>query len=221
MQVPNYYKTVQRGFWPSSKRHLLPSTQDSLPSTADRYLESVHFAELALSIPPEGKQAARINWYASAHMAAYIGIFDAAKYDVQKMHSHVRFEDTPLYKEMTASPQNEDFLYRDPINATKLYRALRNLRVHFAIPMIVLDKRELVSSEPHWYVRFSDPPTYRMLRRARLTDLDLRKYNEYLQKETIIDVFARMLAIIRENIDETAKFVAPSANVLPDSSLGN
>lgn len=145
-------------------------------------------------------------------MSAYIGIFDAAKHDVQKMYPHLKFEDTPLFKEMRAGPQNQDFLYRDPLNATKLYRALRNLRVHFAVPMIVLDIRELVSSEPHWYVRLIDPPTYRMLERARLTDLDLMKYNEYLQKETIIDVFARMLGIIRENIDETAKFVAPSAN---------
>jgi len=113
---------------------------------------------------------------------------------------------------MQASPQNADFLYRDPINATKLYRALRNLRVHFAIPMIALDTRQLVSSEPHWYVRLIDSPTYRMLNNARLSDLDLRKYNEYLQKETIIDVFARMLAIIRENIDETAKSVTPSGH---------
>jgi hypothetical protein len=211
MQVPSHYKTVQHGFWPSGNRSLLPVADAALPSAADRYLESVHFAELALSVPPEREQAARINWYASAHMAAYIGIFDAAKHDVHKMHSHVKFEDTPLFKEMGASPQNDDFLYRDLVNATKLYRALRNLRVHFAVPMVVLDKRELVSSEPHWYVRFIDPPTYRMLQRTRLTDLDLRKYNEYLHKETIIDVFARMLGIIRENIDETAKFVAPSA----------
>jgi len=208
MEVPSHYNKVQRGFWPSGNRSLSSAASGALPSVADRYLESVHFAELALSIPPDPEQAARINWYASAHMAAYIGIFDAAKSDVKKMHSHVKFEHTPLYKEMSASPHNKDFLYRDPINATKLYRALRNLRVHFAVPMIVLDTRELVSSEPHWYVRFIDPPTYSMLDRAPLTDLDLRKYNEYLHKETIIDVFARMLAIIRENIDETAKFVA-------------
>src|SRR6266478_3184019 len=210
MEVPSHYKTVQHGFWPSTNTSLTAAAHAALPSAADRYSESLHFAELALAIPPEGERAACINWYASAHMSAFIGIFDAAKHDVQKMHSHVKFDDTPIYKEMQASPQNADFLYRDPINATKLYRALRNLRVHFAIPMIVLDTRQLVSSEPHWYVRLIDSPTYRMLNNARLTDLDLRKYNEYLQKETIIDVFARMLAIIRENIDETAKFVTPS-----------
>jgi len=211
MEVPSHYKGVQHGFWPHFVRNALsPAALANLPSTADRYLESVHFAELALSIPPERELAARINWYASAHMAAFIGILDAAKHDVQQMHSSIKFEDTPVYKEMQASPQNPDFLYRDPINATRLYRALRNLRVHFAVPMIVLETRQLVSNEPHWYVRLIAPPTYRKLNKARLTDLDLGKYNEYLQKETIIDVFARMLGIMRENIDETAKFVTPS-----------
>src|SRR5258708_29324421 len=119
MQVPSHYKTVQHGFWPSGNRSLSPAAHAALPSAVDRYLESVHFAELALSIPPERQQAARINWYASAHMAAYIGIFDAAKHGVHKMHSYVRFEGTPLFKEMRASPQNEDFLYSDPINGTK------------------------------------------------------------------------------------------------------
>jgi hypothetical protein len=212
MEVPSHYGAVHRGFWSYGIRSLSPLASSALPAATDRYSESQHFAELALSIPPAPKEAARINWYASAHMAAYIGIFDAAKYDVKKMHSRTRFEQTPLYKEMSASPQNENLHYKDPVNATKLYRALRNLRVHFAIPMIVLDTRKLVSNEPHWYVRLIDPPTYKMLDRSTLTDFDLGRYNEYLQKETMIDVFARMLAIIRENIEETAKFVAPSGD---------
>ena len=40
-----------------------------------------------------------------------------------------------------------------------------------------------------------------------LTDDELRRYNGYLQTETVIDLFGRMLSIIRENIVETAAFV--------------
>jgi len=32
--------------------------------------------------------------------------------------------------------------------------------------------------------------------------------NDYLRKETVIDVFGRMLAIIQDNIIETANFIA-------------
>jgi hypothetical protein len=75
-------------------------------------------------------------------------------------------------------------------------------------PIVVLEARPLVSSEPHWYVRLIDPPTYRQLRHAPLTDEELSGYNDYLRKETVIDVFGRMLAIIQDNIIETANFIA-------------
>src|SRR5690349_3836612 len=107
--VPSHYRTVHHGFWPSGRRSLLAVAHSALPSASDRYLESAFFAELALSIPPNKEQLPRINWYVSAHMAAYIGIFDATKHDVKRLHPHVKFEDTPVFKEMKASPQNEDF----------------------------------------------------------------------------------------------------------------
>jgi len=53
MQVPNHYKSVQHGFWPSCNRSLSSAAQTTLPSAADRYLESVHFAELALFVRQE------------------------------------------------------------------------------------------------------------------------------------------------------------------------
>jgi len=176
MEVPSHYQNVHRGFWTVRDRTLPPKVCSALPRASDRYLESVHFAELALAIRPTQAGTKHINWYTSAHMGAYIGIFDAAKLDIKSLHQTADFNDTPLAKEERANPQTSDFQYKDPLNASHLYRALRHLRVHFALPIVVLEARPLVSSEPHWYVRLIDLPTYRQLRHAPLTDEELSGY---------------------------------------------
>jgi hypothetical protein len=156
---------------------------------------------------PAEDQARFINWYFSAHATAYIGIFDAAKYDVDRANSRVKFTDTALYKEKKATSKTPEFLYKDPVNASQLYRALRNLRVHFGHAMVVLEVRPLVSDLPHWYVQKLEPSAYHLLRHAPLTDAELNKYNSYLHTETVMDVLGRMLGIIRENIVGTASLV--------------
>jgi hypothetical protein len=207
MDIPKHYAKVSRGFWSVFDKDLPPAVEKTLPIASDRYYESVHFAQLALSLTPNENHAAEMNWYFSAHSAAYIGVFDAAKYDLKRAHSHAQFGDTPLYKEMTATSKTADLLYKDPVNASQLYCALRNLRVHFGRAMAVLEVRPLASHEPHWYAQNLDPSAYRLLRRASLSDDELNRYNGYLQMETVMDIFGRMLSIIRENIVETASFV--------------
>lgn len=207
MNVPEHYAKVSRGFWNIFRAQLPADVQSTLPGTSDRYYESVHFAELALTIPPAEDQARYVNWYFSAHSAAYIGIFDAAKQDIERAHSHVKFSDTPLHKELRANSHANEFLYKDPVNASQLYRALRNLRIHFARDMAVLEVRPISSNQPHWYVQMLDPAAYRLLRNHPLTDQQLNQYNGYLHNETIMDVFGRMLGIIRENIVETSSLI--------------
>jgi hypothetical protein len=207
MDIPKHYAKVSRGFWSVVEADLPADVQNILPITTDRYHESVHFAQLALSLAPDEHYVRQMNWYFSAHSAAYIGIFDAAKYDFERTHSNVLFTDTAVYKEMTATSRTADLLYKDPVNATQLYRALRNLRVHFGRAMAVLEVRSMVSNEPHWYAQNLDPSAYRLLRRAPLSDDEVNRYNGYLQMETVMDVFGRMLSIIRENIVETASSV--------------
>ncbi len=208
MNVPEHYARVSRGFWNIFNPELPASVQSTLPGASDRYYESVHFAELALTIPPAEDRARYVNWYFSAHSAAYIAIFDAARHDIKRANSAMKFEDTPLYKELTANSGSKEFLYKDPVNASQLYRALRNLRVHFGWNMTVLEVRQISSDQPHWYVQMLDPAVYRLLRKHPLTDQQLNQYNGYLHHETIMDVFGRMLGIIRENVVETSSLIA-------------
>jgi hypothetical protein len=189
MDIPKHYEKVSHGFWSVFEAGLPSVVETILPVTSDRYYESIHFAELVLSLVPNEDHIAQMNWYFSANSAAYIGIFDAAKYDLERGHSHARFSDTALYKEMRATSKSTELLYKDPVNASQLYRALRNLRVHFGRAMVVLEIRTLVSDEPHWYVQNLDPSAYRLLRHAPLPDDELRRYNGYLQTETVIDLF--------------------------------
>jgi hypothetical protein len=208
MDIPNHYADVHHGFWAYADGGLPSSVSTTLPATYDRFLESVHFAELAVSILPDLALIDRINWYTSAHMAAYISIFDAARHDLSTLHGHITFEDTAVYKEMGATPNSSDPHYNDPLYANLLYRSIRNLRVHYSVPIVVLECRRITSDRPHWYMHLIEPSTYRLLRRSPLTDDQLNAYNAYLQKETIIDVFGRMLSIIRGSILETANLAA-------------
>jgi hypothetical protein len=211
MDIPTHYSKVSRGFWGIFDSSLPRATCNTLPFTADRYYESVHFSELALSLAPLADRASHVNWYTSAHIAAYIGIFDAAKHDVESLHNRVRFSDTPIYKELRATSETTDSQYKDPVNASRLYRALRNLRVHYGLPIVVLEVRQLVSESPHWYIRLLDASEYGVLDRPpRLSEEELRKYHGYLQQETIMDMFGRMLGIIRANIIETATVIKQS-----------
>ena len=77
-----------------------------------------------------------------------------------------RFTLERVFGEMRATSKSTELLYKDPVNASQLYRALRNLRVHFGRAMVVLEIRRLVSDEPHWYVQNLDPSAYRLLRHA-------------------------------------------------------
>jgi hypothetical protein len=211
MNIPSHYANVHHGFWAYADGGLPSFVSTTLPAAADRFLESVHFAELAVSIPPDPNLIDRVNWYSSAHMAAYISIFDAARHDISTLHKHVTFENTPVYKEMRANPNSSDPLYNDPLYSTLLYRSIRNLRVHYSVPIVVLECRRIVSDRPHWYMPLIEPSTYRLLKKAPLTDEQLNKYNAYLHKETIIDVFGRMLSIIREGILKTAALATGAA----------
>jgi hypothetical protein len=156
MNVPTHYAEVSRGFWSTFHSDLPAATEMILPFASDRYHESVHVAELALAQSPTKDLARHVNWYFGAHAAAYIGIFEAAKHDIERAFSHLAFPDTPLYKEMKATSRTKETLCKDPLNASQLYRALRNLRVHFGRPMVVLEVRPLVADRPHWYIQDLD-----------------------------------------------------------------
>jgi hypothetical protein len=205
MNVPNHYRAFHHGFWSVLDGTLPPDTSAALPCTSDRFLENIHFAELAVSIPPDPVGTMHVNWYTSAHIAAYIGIFEAAKHDISSWSKSAKFDDTSLGKELRVNPHASDFAYKDPLNATSIYRSLRHLRVHFGWPIVLLDRSLFVSSEPHWYFRPIDLATYKLLKQSPLKEGDLDEYNAYLQRDTIIDIFGRMAGIIRQHIIETGK----------------
>jgi len=208
MTIPVHYKPVHHGFWIFAAKDPSAGMADVLPFASDCYLESLHFATCALAIPPAEQSLREINWYVSAHIAAYISIFDAARHDMKVRGGAIRFEATPLHKELTASSTASTPSFRDPVNANRLYRAIRNLRVHYGRSLVTLDTRPIVAEYPHWYFREVEPAQYRLLRNAPLSDDELCAFNEYLHKDTLIDVFGRMLAIIHTSLTETAAIIS-------------
>src|SRR5262245_43700814 len=74
--------------------------QERLPAACDRFEEARHFLWLTVNLPADGDHLARANWYAGAHIAAVIGIQDAAKADYRRRKGPDRdYRDSILLRE--------------------------------------------------------------------------------------------------------------------------
>lgn len=206
--IPAHYKNVHNGFWSDNSFEISKSAQKNLSIVADHFTESVYHAKQAISFPPNKENLKFVNWYSSAHMVAYVSAIDAIKIEVKQKYPDVNFKHTPLGKEFVASETSEDPFYKDPINASHLYRVKRNMRVHLGESIIVFKKSDFLrSKESHFLFKKIEFKNYEQTRNRRLNKDQIKKYNGYLQMDTIIDVFGRMLGILAENIEETNKVI--------------
>lgn len=206
--IPAHYKNVHNGFWSDGDFKISKSAQKNLSMVADHFFESLYHAKQAISFPPNKKNLKVVNWYTSAHMVAYVSAVDAIRLEVEQKYPNVNFKNTPLGKEFVASETTEDPFYKDPVNASHLYRVKRNMRVHLGESIIAFKKSNFFSSkEPHFYFKQIDFKKYAQTRNPLLNKSQIKKYNGYLEMDTIIDVFGRMLGILAENIEKTNEYI--------------
>ncbi len=144
-----------------------------LPAASEKFDEAVFFAKRALEQPRNKAFTNEVRWYVGAHLAAFISIKDAAEVDYERAGR--AFSGSPFELELKLKP-NED-----PVSANRAYRDLRNLRTHFGIALIVLERRRLVydlasgDQQPpeRWYFKPLEWDLTRRLRTPQLCELDV------------------------------------------------
>jgi hypothetical protein len=199
-----------RGFWEAVYGDPLhEQTKRLMPTVSDRFEESVFFAKRALEQPRTEDFCNEVTWYLGAHLSAFISIRDAGRIDYESAGRP--FEGSPLARELKLQ------LNEDPLSANKAYRDLRNLRIHFAVPLVVLSRKVLVFDiarqpvgaeligEARWYFRPLAWEEVRCLKTPQLSELEVARFNRYLRDRPIIDVMGQMLLVVQQVITESAR----------------
>ena len=177
-----------------------------MPASSDRFDEAIFFAKRALEEPAHHSNINELNWLVGAHLTAFIGITDAAKIDYERAGREFRC--SPFELEVKLLPDE------DPVSANRAYRDLRNLRTHFAVPLVVLEQRCLVYDiargegdrpKERWYFKRVDWELVRQLNKPRLCELDVVRFNRYLNHHPIIDVMGQMLFVAYAVLNQSAR----------------
>ena len=87
---------------------------------------------------------------------------------------------------------------RDPLAVNKAYWDLRNLRVHRAIPLVVLESKTLLydidkdsvshNASMRWFMRPIDPSEQSLLRNPQLSLDEITRFNDRLGQRTLGEV---------------------------------
>jgi hypothetical protein len=189
------------------------------PAACDRLREAWFFAEKVLELPPDEDNYPAADWYVSAYLAAFTGIRDAAASDFESAGLGESFQTSELATEFFLRSDARVALDRDPLAANRAFWDLRNLRVHYAVPLVALASRPLMvdisraegdesviarCTPKRWFMRAIDIVQHRRLRSPKLGDADLAKWNEYMQDKPLLEGLGRQLWIKALLIVETA-----------------
>jgi hypothetical protein len=203
-----FYKLLQEVEISSSMRKLLPRT-------CDRFEEARFFVLLLASLEPCDANRDAANWCLGAYLAAYIGTDDAAKHDFEK--NRERYDVTALAKEFWLKSNDPDPLLRDPLAINRLYRELRNIRVHFGENLVeVKTKMQLADIRmgiktglPRWYLR--QPSTLnldrlgRKGRRRHLSEFEIHTLREFVGGTPLIKIVSQTLYMLGWTIKEATR----------------
>ena len=203
------------GFWDQIKSFTFESaTEQDLPRACDRFYEARYFLERLISIPRHEDFTAQANWHVGAILGAFISIRDAARADFGEA-SRSDFNRSDLGREFYLRSDDRNEIYRDPVAINRAYRDLRNLRVHQAIQLVVLEQRMLtydLASDPadapraRWFFRPIVPAEHDLLGDKKLlTPVEIQKFNTYHEKRTIVGSVSQHLRVMRGVISTTAK----------------
>lgn len=182
---------------------------ERLPLACDRFGEALYFAKKLIALPCDPKCVKEANWIFGAHVTAYSSVRDAAKADFQSIGCG--FPGCALDKERHLTQKD------DPVSANKAYHNFRNLRVHWAVPMLELRDQpqtdDLRTGELirrfRWYFRPIAAEAVQRLQneKERLTDEEIVRINEFLKDRPAVAFISQKLYLLMRAIEETASQV--------------
>ena len=205
--------------------HFPLEATELLPSTCDRFEEARHFLWLTANLPAESKNLQRGNWYAGFHISATIGIRDALQADYGRRNE--QYKRSVLYREFFLRPDAENAEDRDPVGINRAYRELRNLRVHYAAPVIELGRRPVLADvgalvagadvPTRWFLCALEGPSLRQLDQQSvktggkplLTEEQRAVFNEFIRSRSFARVAAQHLNFLGITILEDCRLGHP------------
>jgi hypothetical protein len=203
-------ETDRAGFYSWLQKYQFdPQIREVLPRAWDRLSEAWFFVELLASLKPCDANRDAANWSLGAHISAYIGIDHAAKHDFASLG--VDYAGTPLQREFWLRSNDSDPYWCDPLGVNRLYRDLRNIRVHTGETLVHIDDRKQKSDIamkrdglPRWYLRGLNTLRLDRLFRPQLSELEIHKINNFLKHEMLITFLSRNVAVMAMTVRETA-----------------
>lgn len=192
--------------------------RDLLRAAMDRVLEAQFFAEHATQVNPSPQCIDQVNWFLSAFVAALSGVRDAAKADFYRIGHAAAFEHSAIAREFFLVHDDPDPMRRDPRAFNRAFWDMRNLRVHYAVPIVELRTHLLAydlaenprarKGAPRWYVRPIDPAEIRQLRKPQISAEGLSRFNDYVSRRPLADVLYHHLCTVVDALDASANELA-------------
>ncbi len=181
------------------------------PGVYDRFEEARVFLEMLVNLKPCEAYRDTANWFLGAHLSAFIGIDDAAKYDFACRGKE--YANTSLSNEFWLRSDDPNPWTRDPLAVNRLYRDLRNLRVHFAEKLVEVCDRPLVSDVaegrepglPRWYLRQLNALGLNRLKNQQLTEIEIYKLRKFLRHKPLISFLSQNMMVMAGAIGESVK----------------
>ncbi|HHF3021570.1 TPA: hypothetical protein ACPJ0R_004629 [Vibrio diabolicus] len=171
----------------------------ALPTAIDRYNESRYFAQLLSALEPNESNIPQANWLLSAFFSAVISIREAAEIDITSRGiSKSDFNKMDIAKEFYLPSDSPDPYENDPLAVNRMFRDIRNLRVHFAVPLVEI-------KDGKWNLLKIEQNTFLKLKRRQTTEQETTAFFEYKESSSFIKGLFQHLFVLSLVISQTIK----------------
>jgi len=199
------------GFWKLTKGiSFTKQVLEVLPATCDRFNESRYFIKLLSELQEIEENLTEANWIISGHLAAVISILDAAEVDFDSA-GRKWGKEIDIANENFLRSDTEISFDRDPLAINQAYRDIRNLRVHYAIPVVCLGKNKLLElsgftgiSETWYFCKIYYKKHQKLRSRKKMGNNEIHNFNNYIQQKPLITLASHHLYILYRAICDTA-----------------
>lgn len=165
-----------------------------LPAAIDRFNESRYFAQQFSNLDAKEENLPQANWFLSAYFAAVISIREAAELDMLNLgYSSQMFKNTSMAKETFMPSDGGEQSENDPLAINRMFKDIRNLRVHFALPLV-----NVVNSV--FVLNYVTSESLHKLRRVQVTEAEAAQFHSFTKTSDLNKLLFQHLFIQRQLI---------------------
>lgn len=140
------------------------------------------------------------------------GIKDAGERDFANLERRDDFATSSLSKEFWLGSNDPDPWAREPLAVNRLYRDLRNIRVHFGEQLVTISNRVQLgdlsdgreTGLPRWYLVHLESRRLDVLDNRQTTEFEIHKLNQFLKHRTLVSFLSQNLMVMVKAVSDTA-----------------